>query len=69
MVCLLRLPCQVLAHRVQVNDTIRVVFRNKLTFGANLFLGGGLIPNDSAKSIAAVDPGATTTYTWQVSRL
>ena len=53
----------------QVNDTIKVVFRNGLTFGAaNLFLGGNLIPEDSPKSIAPVAPGTTTTYTWQVRK-
>jgi hypothetical protein len=51
----------------QVNDTIKVVFRNGLTnASANLFLGGNLIPEDSPKSIAAVAPSTTTTYTWQV---
>lgn len=27
-------------HFLQVGDTLRIVFRNSLSFGVNLFLGG-----------------------------
>ena len=53
--------------RPQVGDTIRIVFRNSLPFGANLFLGGALTQRDSSAPNATVDPGATIDYLWQVS--
>ena len=58
----LLLPCPT----AQVGDTIRIVFRNKLPFGANLNLGGALIQRDSSTPNATVDPGATMDYLWQV---
>lgn len=50
----------------QVGDTLNVFFRNTLSFGVNLFLGGGAIPMDSMKATATVDQGVTFEYTWQI---
>lgn len=53
----------------QVGDTLQVYFRNTLSFGVNLFLGGGVIPVDSNKATTTVPQGVTFEYTWQVRKV
>lgn len=53
----------------QVGDTLQVYFRNTLSFGVNLFLGGGAIPLDSNKATTTVPQGVTFEYTWQVRKV
>lgn len=51
----------------QVGDTLKVVFRNGLSFSVNLVFDGGLIPEDEALALAPVQPNTTVTVSYSVS--
>lgn len=53
--------------RLQVGDTLKIVFRNSLAYSVNLVIDAGLIPQDPELALAPVNPNVTVTLVFSVS--
>ena len=51
----------------QVGDTLKIVFRNTLSYSANLVVDGGLIIADPDLALAPVNPNKTVTLEYFVT--